>query len=265
MKAVARWLAGLAFALAGAATAFAQTAEVVDLPTRPGVRQRILVVKPATEPSSVLLLLAGGGGHLGIFDNGSLRNERNFLIRSRGLFVERGHAVVLVDTPSDRRELRGDFRESTEHAADLGAVVAWARKNFGKPVWVVGTSRGTHSAATAGLRLAGDSAPDGIVLTSTILDSSRFGTSDARPVPQMGVENLHVPVLVMHHAQDSCQVCPPARLPELMAKLPAGRSELRTYTGGRDGPSCEALSHHGFLGIEESVVADLSAWIAARK
>lgn len=252
--------------LAAVSSAFAQTAEVRDLPTRAGVQQRILVVRPAAAPSSVLVLLSGAGGRLGIYDNGSIRYERNFLVRSRALFVDRGHAVVLVDTPSDRNELRGDFRETAEHAQDLGAVVEWARQAFGKPVWVVGTSRGTHSAATAGVRLAGAAAPDGIVLSSTILDSSRFGSSNARPVQEMGVEKLRVPVFVVHHAEDACQVCPPARLPELMARLPAGLAELRTYSGGRsEGAPCDALAHHGFHGIEERVVSDISAWIAARK
>jgi hypothetical protein len=255
----------LAMALAALAPAAAQTAEVLDLPTRAGVQERVLVLRPAGEPGAVVVLLTGGGGRLGIFDNGSLRFDGNFLVRSRSLFVQHGYAVVLVDVPSDRRDLTGNFRESAEHAADLGAIVAWARRGFAKPVWLVGTSRGTHSAANAGVRLTGEQAPDGVVLNSTILDSSRFGATSARPVQEMGVEQLRAPVLVQHHAQDACQVCPPQRLPELMAKLPAG-SKLLTYEGGNtQGPPCEAFSHHGFNGIEERVVADIAAWIRERR
>jgi hypothetical protein len=100
---------------------------------------------------------------------------------------------------------RPDFRESAEHATDIGAAVTWARQTFGKPV------------------------------------------------------------LVMHHEQDACQVCPPQRLPEPMTKLPAG-SKLMTYGGGRsEGPVCEAFAYQGFNGIEARVVADLSAWIVGRK
>lgn len=257
-------IAGLALAAACALPARAQTAQVLDLPSRPGVQQRVLALRPAGEAAATLVLLPGGDGQVGIFGNGSLRNERNFLTRTRMLFVEQGFAVVLVDTPSDRRDLGGNFREGAENAADVGAAIAWARRTVGKPVWVVGTSRGTHSAANAALRLQGDAAPDGVVLTSTVLDSSRFGSSTARPVQEMGVEKLRVPVLVVHHAGDGCAVTPPQRLPELMARLPAG-AELLTYTEGRSqGALCEALSHHGFNGIEERVVADVAAWIRRR-
>lgn len=253
-------LAGLAL---GAGPVRAQAPQVVELPTRPGVTLRMLVLQPEAV-SSVVVLLAGGAGRLGIMEDGSLRHDRNFLVRSRQAFAQRGHAVVLPDAPSDRSRLDGGFRESAEHAADIGAAVSWARGRFGKPVWLVGTSRGSQSAAHAAVTLSGAAAPDGLVLTASVLASSRSGVSTARPVQQMDLGRLRMPVLVAHHAQDACQVCPPALLPELMGKLPAVRSRLLTYTGGRsEGPPCEALAHHGFNGIEEQVVGDISAWIGA--
>lgn len=259
-----RLLAGLVLALA-CGIAAAQKAQVVDLPTRSGVTERLLVLRPAGEPHSVVVLLSGGGGRLGILGNGDIRRDGNFLVRSRALFADQGHAVVLVDVPSDRTDLRGDFRDTPEHAADVGAAIAWARRTFGKPVWLVGTSRGTHSAANTAVRAQGDAAPDGVVLTSTVLDAGRLGAAAPKPVQEWDLAKLRMPVLVVHHAQDACGVCPPARLPELMARLPAGRSELLTYTGGRsEGPACEAFAHHGYNGLEERVVADLSGWIRSR-
>jgi hypothetical protein len=72
-------------------------------------------------------------------------------------------------------------------------------------------------------------------------------------------------VLVVHHQQDACQLCDPALLPALMKQLPVGRSELLTYSGGvTRGAECEAFSYHGFSGIEDRVVGDISAWIKAR-
>jgi hypothetical protein len=51
-----------------------------------------------------------------------------------------------------------------------------------------------------------------------------------------------------------------------MAKLPAGQAELKTYTGGiSQGPACEAFAYHGYNGIEDRVVADIAAWLLARK
>ena len=245
----------------------AQATEVVTLATRPEITQRMLVMQP-DKPLAVLVLMSGGAGNLGIYDNGSMRRDGNFLVRSRSLFVQQGYAVVLPDTPSDRNappHLSGSFRESDEHAADIGATIAWARQRFGTRVWLIGTSRGTQSAAHAGVTLAGASAPDGLVLTSAVLAASRFGSSTARPVQEMALEKLRIPVLVGHHEQDQCAVCPPALLPALMAKLNPATSRLITYQGGRSaGSPCEAFAHHGFNGIEDRVVADIAAWIAAQ-
>jgi len=262
---------GLRFAAvmlcAWAGCAWAARPQVIDLPTRPGITERVLVEQPDHPPTAVVVLMTGGTGRLGIFDNGSLRNEGNFLVRSRALFLQHGYAVVLPDTPSDHSTspfLGGTFRESAEHAADLAAVIGWAHQQFSRQVWIVGTSRGTHSAALAALSPPGVGAPDGVVLTSTILASNRFGAASARPVPDMPLEKVRVPVLVAHHQDDQCEVCPPSQLPRLMDKFKSTPAKLLTYQGGQSsGPPCEAFAHHGFNGIEGQVVDDIAAWITS--
>jgi pimeloyl-ACP methyl ester carboxylesterase len=249
-----------------ASAALAQAPQVVDLSGRPGVTERMLVLRPP-EPAATVILLTGGEGRVQIFDGGSIgRGEGNFLVRSRERFVAQGLATIVVDGPSDRADLDGSFRESPEHAADLGAVVRWAREHVGKPVWLVGTSRGTQSVAAVALQLQGASAPDGIVLTSSILGRSARSRVTARPVLEMPLGDLKMPVLVVHHQEDPCPICNPARLPALMAKLPPATSQLLTYTGGSStGPACEAFSHHGYNGIEDRVVADIAQWIRAHQ
>jgi hypothetical protein len=259
-----RWLRTLAasWLLAAGASAQAQPAQVVDLPSRSGVTERMLVLQPAAAAATVILL-TGGHGRVEIRPDGSLgRGRGNFLVRSRERFAAQGLATLVLDGPSDRADLDGDFRASPEHMQDLGAAVRWARERFGKPVWLVGTSRGTQSAAAAGIALRGDAAPDGLVLSSTILGRSAKARVTVAPVPAMDLARLKIPVLVVHHAQDPCPICDPAALPALMAKLPAGRSELLTFEGGDSvGPPCEPRSHHGFNGIEDRVVAAIAAWI----
>ena len=250
----------LALWIAGAA---AQPVQVVDLPTRPGVTERMLVLVPA-QPTATVLLLTGGSGHVAIRDDGTLPRAENFLVRTRELFEQQGFAVLVLDSPSDRPRpvfLGNAFRDSTEHMLDLGTAVQWARQKFGKPVFVVGTSRGTQSAAHAAEVLTGPAAPDGIVLTSTILSRTQRG-GDGRAVPEMDLGRVAMPVLVVHHAEDSCFVCNPALLPSLMKKFPPGRAELKTYTGGGNvGDPCEPWAHHGYNGIEDRVVTDIAAWI----
>lgn len=244
----------------------AQTAHVLEVTARPGVKVRMLVETPAGEPKATLVLMMGGNGQLGIYPNGSLQRDGHFLARVRSQLTAQGHVIALVDTPSDRRELAGDFRDSAEHAADLGAVIAHLRKAYARPVWVVGHSRGTHSAVTAALRLTGEAAPDGIVLAAAILDSSRFGASTSKPLQESALESLRVPVLVLHHTQDACTVSPAAKLPELKAKLPAASSRIITYDGGTSrGALCDVQAFHSFSGIENQVVDDLAAFVAGRR
>ncbi|NJD25091.1 MAG: alpha/beta hydrolase [Betaproteobacteria bacterium] len=233
--------------------------EVVDIPTRPGVSQRLLVAKAAV-PRATVILLAGGHGGLGIFANGSLKwGDGNFLIRSRPYFLEQGLTTIVVDAPSDRPNLAG-FRQTPEHLADIKAVIAWARQQDKHPVWLVGTSRGTQSAAFVATQAHAPEGPDGLVLTSTILTDNK-----GRPVPAMPLEQLSVPTLVVHHEEDGCSHCRYADIGSLSSKLThLPHQQLLTIRGGTSrGDPCEAYAYHGFNGLEREVVAQIADWILA--
>jgi len=248
------------FLYLAAASPFAVAQKVVDVPTRPGVTQRFLYIAPPA-PKAAVILFAGGHGGLHISDNGRFGwGGGNFLVRTRRLFADHGLAVAVVDAPSDRQNLN-DFRETAEHAADIKAVIAWMKDNVKVPVWLVGTSRGTQSAAYIATQLVSGGGPDGIVLTSTILTDPR-----SRPVPDMPLETLKIPVLVVHHEEDGCRLCMFSDMPRLMEKL-AGlpRKELVTFKGGDNvGDPCEARAYHGFNGLETEVVGKIAAWITTQ-
>ena len=129
------------------------------------------------------------------------------------------------------------------------------------PVWLVGTSRGTESAAYAATYLAGHDGPDGLVLTSTILtDTKEFS------VPVLELDRLRIPVLVVHHVQDGCSHCAYADVPKLMDKLVnVPKKKLLAVQGGvSQGDPCEAFAYHGFNGIEPEVVKKVAAWMLAK-
>jgi hypothetical protein len=237
--------------------------KVVDIPTRPRVTQRMFVLSPKN-PKAATILLAGGHGGLQISANGSFGwGKGNFLVRSRQLFVDKGLIVLVVDAPSDRQKppyLSG-FRGTREHISDLKAVIAWSRRQADVPVWLIGTSRGTESAAFAATSLTGHDGPDGLVLTSTILrDSKEFS------VPGLQLDRLRIPVLVVHHVNDGCSHCRFAEISKLMDKLGnSPKKELLPVKGGVSrGDPCEAHSYHGFNGIEAEVVNKIGAWMPER-
>lgn len=235
----------------------AQTVQVVDIPSRPGVTQRILLLTP-DHPKAAAILFAGGAGDIGIGDDGQLRNGGNFLVRSRELFAANGVQVAMIDKPSDRADLV-NFRETAAHVADVKAVMAWMRSRAKLPVWLVGTSRGTQSAAYVAVQLKADTqAPDGLVLTSTMLRDHRD-----TPVPEMPLDTLTLPVLVVHHEQDGCKHCQFAQIPQLMEKLAASqRKQLLSFSGGQSvGNECGARAYHGYNGIERAVVDKITTWM----
>ena len=242
--------------------ASAETAQrVVDIPSRPGVTQRFLLLTPPDAKAAVILF-AGGHGGLDINDNGGFGwGEGNFLVRTRNQFAEQGLVVVVIDKPSDVPNLN-QRRQIPEHVEDVRAVMNWLRKEYKLPVWLIGTSRGTQSVAYVATTLAGNvDSPDGIVLTSTILTDPK-----GRSVPKMALDRLTVPVLVVHHENDGCSHCKPSDLPSLMDKLTnASRKEMITFSGGTSrGDPCEAKAHHGFNGIEQDVVGKIAAWIFSK-
>lgn len=236
------------------------TQQVVDIPSRHGVTQRILLITPDS-PRAAVILFAGGHGGLNIADDGSLGwGEGIFLMRARNLFAEQGLAVAIIDKPSDAPNLNRR-RQIPEHAADVKAVMNWLRnKQPGLPVWLVGTSRGTQSAAYVAIAMS-DAAdgPAGLVLTSSML-----ADKETRPLPKMALDQIKIPALVVHHEQDSCEYSLYADVPRLMNKLSESpRKALYTATGGASkGDACEGFAYHGYNGIEQEVVAKIAAWIS---
>ena len=95
------------------------------------------------------------------------------LVRTRDDFAAHGFAVAVVDAPSDRKErkgMRGGFRNSAEHVTDIDAVTAHLKKTVRVPVWLIGTSRGTESAAYVAIHAKEKIA--GVVLTSSMTEDN---------------------------------------------------------------------------------------------
>jgi pimeloyl-ACP methyl ester carboxylesterase len=212
-----------------------------------------------------LILLAGGGGFLDLDAQGCPQKLKgNSLVRSQALFQREGFATALVDAPSDYQSRDGleDFRAQSAHAEDLGKVVADLRARVKGPVWVVGTSRGSISAANAASRLKD---VDGVVLTSPVT----FGTVGGRKawtvqtVYDNPLGDIRAPLLVISHAQDSCFRSPPSGAQGIAERYRGSRSQVVIVSGGTPGrgKACEGRSPHGFNGLETEMVAGIARFV----
>ena len=210
---------------------------------------------PRDGATATVILFSGGGGGIGYRDGEP--KSGNFLIRSRNEFAKAGFNVALMGNPSDMPKLTPVFRQSSEHFADVRAVVQDIRSRTPAPIWLVGTSQGTISAAASGIDLG--STIQGVVLTAT-LSGQQLGGS----VSDLALSQLAVPVLVHQHAKDSCKLTPPYLAERLITKLTtAPVKKYMEVDGGQNptGPACEAFHYHGYIEMEPEAVAQIAAWI----
>lgn len=256
-----RYLSLFALAWVPSAAVHATTEGYQSVPVRDGANQPFWLIEPE-KPNQIVILFAGGDGSLKI-DRGGIGRAGNFLVRTRNDFARQSFVVVVVDAPDDHAKLSG-FRTTADHARDIGTVMAFVRQRYpGLKLWLIGTSRGTISAANAAARLQGTGGPDGLVLTSSV--TRKGGKRSQESLDDLNLGEISVPTYVVHHKQDGCRVTPVNGAEELLRSLSGAKAkELRLFTGGgSSGDPCQGGSHHGFEGIESQVVSDIAAWIKA--
>lgn len=249
---------------------YAQNLSFREIPTRDGVKQRFVYQK-ANEPFASAVLFQGGPGTIGAAgseEKGWVRHDGFFLAGGAGRFAATGVSAAAVDTPSDKGNLNSGFRSTLEHALDIAGVMAFLRKQApDKPVCLVGTSNGSLS-ATSGAALLGDQGPDCIVLTSSVsikpqsLIIARF----AHVFTDADLTKIKVPVLIVHHKNDSCKHTPyEPMLGYVKAFSNSPKVDFITVEGGQDHSDACNRGHHQFLGIEREVTAQISDWIKTLK
>lgn len=237
--------------------------EIVVLSTRSQVTQSYFLARVPREPQAVAILFPGSGGLI------QLRNEKgqirfssgNFLVRSRAEFVNRNVVTAIVDAPSDQQGgwgMSDEFRLGAEHFTDVAAVIADLNKRFpALGVFLIGTSRGSVSAAALGARFGARIA--GVVLTASMFrQTGRNAKEPGIGLSRFDFSTIKAPVLLAHHVSDQCESTPYGDAARLSENYP-----LITVWGGpppQSGP-CEAFSQHGFLGKEPETVEQIVNWM----
>jgi alpha/beta superfamily hydrolase len=222
--------------------------ETVTLPTRLGVTEAVLFLEAPHPAASVIFFPGGDGVTSGEPDN--------FVLRIRSAFLAQGLTVAVADAPSDKAGgIPIDFRAGAAAGQDAAAIVAFLKSKAPAPVWLLGISNGSISAANAAARL-GHAQIAGVVLTSSVWSGG---------MNQVPLGDIPVPVFMVHSRDDSCRLSPFAGTAaglDALVKAPA--KELLAVSGGRlAGNPCKAHSPHGYYGIEDQVVPQTIAWIKA--
>lgn len=230
--------------------------QIVRIESRPGVHVPVYYMKRDGATATVILLPGGAGG-FGMPVDGK-PSSANFLVRSRELFANASLNVAVMGRASDKTDLDLPARISDDHMQDIKHLVDYFKADTGLPVWLVGTSRGTVSATAAAVKF-GNTSLAGIVLTSSIVNYKKVGA-----IPTQDLAAIAIPVLVLHHQGDACQLCRPDEVPAIIKGLKnAPFKKLMMVDGGTNpsGDPCEAMHYHGFVGMEREAVAAITDWI----
>jgi hypothetical protein len=241
----------------------AEAQEIVSLSTREKVTQSYFLASVPENLQAIALLFPGSGGFIRLRKEGDqikFGND-NFLVRSRREFMTRGVIAAIVDAPSDQQGgwgMTDEFRLGGEHFTDVAAVVADLNKRFpALGVFLIGTSRGSVSAAAVGARFGERSA--GVVMTASVFRQARRNSKE----PGIGLSRfdfstVKAPLLFAHHVGDQCDSTPYSDAARLSEKYP-----LISVWGGtppQSGP-CDPFSQHGFFGKESETVEQIVNWM----
>ncbi len=242
---------------ARAADAEAVTIDTTFITKTPPVR----LDRPAGKARASVVLMTGGDGLLDLDATGTITSSTgNFLIRSANLFLRYGLNVMMADAaPVHPGGLNAAIRLSATHATELQGFINAAANRWGQPIWVVGTSNGSISTATAGGFLPALAGLRGVVMTSPVTSLSPADQATFN----LYASRITLPALVVWHRDDPCSFTPPAGAAALFALIPSAGKGRRTFTRGHSVATdpCGPFSEHGYAGIEDEVVKTIAEFI----
>ncbi len=249
----------VAVAMALAAPLAAADEDLVTIPTR-DTSISYLLVQGAGPIKAVAISFVGGTGMIDMAKRARENRLRfgpgvSFLIRARNDLAGDDVADAIVDVPADRLPsgLTDAMRMAPDHARDIGAVIDDLGKRFAQaPVFLVGTSRGTVSAAALAASLG--ARIRGVALTSAVTVADRGGPG----LSAFDFSTIDVPVLVVHHRDDGCRSSPYSGAARLAKRFP-----LVSVGGGdpQQSDACEPQSPHGYLGRDAAVMGAIRDWM----
>ena len=219
---------------------FIVSAEVISVPFQNNDPTRTSLIA-VENPKALVILLMGGDGKAGIFDNGSARSSHTF-VRSQGAWAQYGIDSVLVDSSEDL-SIKGGGRLTDDYQNRLLSVVNYYKDKFNVPVWLFGHSNGTVSVTEFVNRFGNKNTISGFIVAGTehtaILKDSTM-----------------LPALAIHHVQDTCRVTPISASESLIKSRPKGaRAEFIKMDGGiSTGNVCWQFAYHGFNQKEDELV-----------
>ena len=185
--------------------------------------------------------------------------SRNFLVRKKKVFIDGLMNFYLLPNYTKKEKASYDIRVSDERMQRILALVKKIKERNGKPIFIVGFSRGSVDAGQFAKKY-----PDqisGIVLASGIY-TNNSRKAEFYSMQMIIGDTVETPILLVHHSDDGCIATPFEYAEEFYANLNAPSKMFLSYSGGlSNGGECGPFNYHGFEGVGKNVVSEITSWI----
>ena len=185
--------------------------------------------------------------------------SRNFLVRKKKVFIDGLMNFYLLPNYTKKEKASYDLRVSDERMQRILALVKKIKERNGKPIFIVGFSRGSVDAGQFAKKY-----PDqisGIVLASGIY-TNNSRKAEFYSMQMIIGDTVETPILLVHHSDDGCIATPFEYAEEFYANLNAPSKMFLSYSGGlSNGGECGPFNYHGFEGEERKVADMIASWL----
>jgi len=200
---------------------------------------------------------------IAIIGGNGLKNKngksRNFLVRKKEVFIDGLMNFYLLPNYTKKEKASYEIRVSDERMQRIMALVKKIKERNGRPVFIVGFSRGSVDAGQFAKKY-----PDqisGIVLASGIY-TNNSRKAEFYSMQMIIGDTVETPTLLVHHSDDNCIATPFEYSEEFYENLNAPSKMFLSYSGGlSNGGECGPLNYHGFEGVGKNVASEISSWI----
>lgn len=231
------------------------SAQVFDVPFNGEVPSRTFLM-PAQKAQAIVILFPGGPGMIRLSSDGTAKSTHTF-VRSQNEWVQYGIHSVLVDSPNNLGNTRGNFRDTKDHLGRVESVVKFYKEKLNLPVWIFGHSMGSSTVSffSNKSKQYRDQLTGGII-AGTLQEVEINDEND-------------LPLLAIHHRYDGCRSTPSFASEKIIKNrlkdFPNRKSKLVFIEGGEDiGDPCQSAGYHGFAQKEADLIKEAASFILGR-
>ncbi len=244
--------------------------DLINLNSRKDVTQSFMLIKPIGTPIGAAIMFPTEEGNVKF-----KKKSRGYKIKKGGwygnkhrMFTENGLWLAFVEPPSDQiHGIDTRFRQSENHVKDIAAVVAEVERRSGFKPFLMGTCRGSYSAASVGSKIDNGS------ISGVVLISTRSRARDGSVVRGARKGGLTAPLMMIHHEDDDCKGSPYSGMKSIAGffEKSSDRVETLTVKGGwqssglKQKKGCGKNGSHKFFGSEKEIVDAIADWVVGKE